>query len=167
MTPSLAKKLYQEIILSHHRAPHHFGPLPAATHRAKLSNPLCGDEVTISALVDGDVVSVCHFEGHGCALCRASASLLTDAIQGQNRHAIEQLSKLVFAFLQDSADSERDDRARADSGRLWWRCQGAGISPRRRCATLPWEALQQSPTSLGLTDVLRGSTLSPLRKTTV
>ena len=143
MTPSLAK-LYQEIILAHHRAPHHFGPLPAATHRAKLSNPLCGDEVTISAVVDGGVVSVCHFLGHGCALCRASASLLTDAIQGQNRHAIEQLSKLVFAFLQDSADSERDDQARADLGDLVALSGVREYPSRRRCATLPWEALHKA-----------------------
>lgn len=136
MNPSLAK-LYQEVILSHHREPHHFGPLPEATHHCKLSNPLCGDEVRIMLVVDASLVSRCHFEGHGCALCRASASLLTDAVKGQSIGFARELAELLQRFLSGPPEAEPPEGI-GDLGAL----SGVRDYPsRRRCATLPWEAL--------------------------
>ncbi len=141
MNPTLAK-LYQDVILSHHRAPHHFGPLDGATHRARLSNPLCGDEVIISAVVEGSNVSVCHFEGHGCALCRASASLLTDAVCGQNIQAISQLCEQLLAFLAPPEGTTEASQPSTELGDLAALSGVREYPSRRRCATLPWEALR-------------------------
>jgi len=137
MNPSLAK-LYQEVILSHHREPHHFGPLPDATHHCKLSNPLCGDEVRISLVISGDVIARCHFEGHGCALCRASASLLTDAVQTQTVASARRLTDCLLQFLSSPAQVDSPDGI----GDLVALSGVREYSSRRRCATLPWEALQ-------------------------
>ena len=149
MNPALAK-LYQEVILSHHRAPHHFGPLQGATHRAQLSNPLCGDEVIIAAILDGDHITACQFEGHGCALCRASASLLTDAVSGQSRQGAAQICEQLLAFLNAPQDESQESdpaalRATESSTELGDLAALSGVREypsRRRCATLPWEALR-------------------------
>lgn len=143
MTPELAK-LYQEVILAHHRAPHHFGPLATATHRARLTNPLCGDEVIIAAQVDGTVVTACHFEGHGCALCRASASLLTDAVTGRSRDQIERSCEQLLAFLQTPQSADAESQSAEELGDLRALSGVRDYPSRRRCATLPWEALRSA-----------------------
>lgn len=137
MNPSLAK-LYQEVILSHHREPHHFGPLVEATHQCKLKNPLCGDEVRISLVIAGECISRCHFEGHGCSLCRASASLLTDAVTEQTIAFARSLAERLLQFLRSADDSDSPEGI----GDLVALGGVREYSSRRRCATLPWEALQ-------------------------
>ncbi|MGE5187152.1 MAG: iron-sulfur cluster assembly scaffold protein [Acidobacteriota bacterium] len=69
--------LYRAVILDHDRAPRNCGPLAGATHEATVDNPLCGDVVTMRAIVDGDIVRAAAFEAHGCALARAGASMVT------------------------------------------------------------------------------------------
>lgn len=147
MNATLAK-LYQDVILSHHRDPHHFGPLPEATHRGQLSNPLCGDEVTIALVLEATPpatasISRCHFEGHGCAVCRASASLLTDAVWGLSVAAARGLADSLLQFLRSTPKSEGDQGTASGEG-LGDLVALSGVREypsRRRCATLPWEAL--------------------------
>ncbi len=136
MNAALAK-LYQDVILTHHRQPQHFGPLPDATQHARLVNPLCGDEVTVSVCIAAETISACHFEGHGCALCRASASLLTVSVRGQSVQQARALGQTLLTFLQQEEDSQTPEGI-GDLVAL----SGVREHPsRRRCATLPWEAL--------------------------
>lgn len=136
MNESLAK-LYQDVILTHHRKPHHFGPLPDATQQVRLVNPLCGDEVTIAVRIDQDTISACHFDGYGCALCRASASLLTLSVRGQSIEAVRALGHTLLTFLHADPASETPEGI----GDLIALCGVREHPSRRRCATLPWEAL--------------------------
>jgi len=71
------RQLYQDIVLEHHAHPRHAGPLATATHQARVDNPLCGDRVTLQLRVEGDRIAEARFEGDGCAISIASASLLT------------------------------------------------------------------------------------------
>ena len=74
--------LYQELILDHNRRPRNFGALPDATRTAQGHNPLCGDQLTLYVQLDGDRIAAISFEGSGCAISKASASLMTDAVKG-------------------------------------------------------------------------------------
>ncbi|HLF22291.1 MAG TPA: iron-sulfur cluster assembly scaffold protein, partial [Burkholderiales bacterium] len=72
------RELYQEVILDHHKHPRNFGRLAGANRHAEGFNPLCGDRITVYALVEGDTIRDLSFEGSGCAICMASASVMTD-----------------------------------------------------------------------------------------
>lgn len=81
---SASYELYQEQILDHYKKPRNKGPLPDATHTARDSNPLCGDEVVLHLRVDGsDRIADVSFEGQGCAISQASASMLTTLVKGR------------------------------------------------------------------------------------
>ena len=88
-------ELYQEVILDHNRRPRNFGALPTATHRANGHNPLCGDKLTLALEINGNQIVSAMFEGSGCAISKASASLMTDAIKG---HTIAEAETLFDAF---------------------------------------------------------------------
>ncbi|HET6462520.1 MAG TPA: SUF system NifU family Fe-S cluster assembly protein, partial [Candidatus Krumholzibacteria bacterium] len=77
------RELYQEMILDHHRHPRNFGKLQGANREAEGFNPLCGDRVTVYALMEGDRIQDLSFEGSGCAICIASCSLMTEAVKGR------------------------------------------------------------------------------------
>src|SRR5947208_17055254 len=89
------RDLYQEVILDHHRRPRNFGPLPEANHRAEGNNPLCGDRVTVYVDVAGDRIRDVSFEGAGCAISTASASLMTETLKGPS---VEAARSLVRGF---------------------------------------------------------------------
>ena len=125
------RELYQEVILDHNRSPRNFGPLEGANHTAKGHNPLCGDQVTINLIVDGDVVVDIHFEGSGCAISTASASVMTQLIKGKTISETEAL----FAGFHDLVMGKE---APQDMGKL---AVFAGVSEfpmRVKCATLCW-----------------------------
>ncbi len=83
--------LYQEVVLDHGRRPRNFGPLPDATHRAEGLNPLCGDHFVVHARVDGGLVREVRFEGTGCAISKASASVMTGVVKGKSPQQVEAL----------------------------------------------------------------------------
>src|SRR5215813_13154142 len=89
------RDLYQEVILDHNRRPRNFGPLPAANHQAEGNNPLCGDRVTVYVDVEGDRIRDVAFEGAGCAISTASASLMTEALKGRS---VEEARSLFRGF---------------------------------------------------------------------
>jgi nitrogen fixation protein NifU and related proteins len=134
------RELYQEIILDHSRHPRHFGALPAASHVAEGHNPLCGDRVKVYLRVDesGRIDDV-SFEGRGCAISVASASLMTDMLKGRR---IEEAETLMGGFLDlvkgEGANSlEGEDRERLEV------MAGVSAFPMRvKCATLPWHAMK-------------------------
>ena len=85
------RELYQAVILDHNNKPRNFGKLDGATHHAAGHNPLCGDELTVYVLLDGDVIADVRFEGSGCAISKASASLMTQSVKGKTTQEADAL----------------------------------------------------------------------------
>jgi nitrogen fixation NifU-like protein len=136
--------LYQATILDHDRAPRNRGPLPGATHEATIDNPLCGDVITVRASLAGGVVADIAFEGRGCALSQAAASIMTTMVRGAEPDAARRLAALFEQFVQTAPDAAAADELgelRAFSGVRRFRA-------RRQCAVLPFRALIQA---LGVT----------------
>ena len=134
------RELYQEIILDHSRHPRHFGALPAANHMAEGHNPLCGDRVKVYLKVDADErISDVSFEGRGCAISVASASLMTEMLKGRS---VAQAGKLMGGFIElvkgeDVQGLDADDRERLEV------MAGVSAFPMRvKCATLAWHAMK-------------------------
>ena len=138
--------LYRELILDHARSPRHFGKLPDATHTAEGINPLCGDKLKMYFRIDGDDrISDARFEGSGCAISVASASLLTDTVIGlQTEEALKYFSTLVTRLA--GAQSADDDNAGDGSNLGKLRAlEGVREFPSRvKCATLAWHALNSA-----------------------
>jgi nitrogen fixation NifU-like protein len=139
---SSLRELYQEVILDHSRHPRHFGVLEHATHKAEGYNPLCGDRVTVMLVLDGDDrVSDIKFEGKGCAISQASASLMTDMLAGRTK---EDAQKLMDGFLhlvkgEDAGALSADDREHLDA------MSGLSEFPMRvKCATLAWHTFSNA-----------------------
>jgi nitrogen fixation NifU-like protein len=105
------KELYRDVILDHNRRPRNFGALAGASHHAEGNNPLCGDRLSLALRLDGDRIADIRFEGSGCAISTASASLMTEAVKGKDRAAVRQLFEEVHALL-----TQPDARADAALG---------------------------------------------------
>ncbi len=136
------RELYQEVILDHSRHPRHFGPLDKATHKAEGYNPLCGDRVTVMLALDDDGrVADIKFQGKGCAISQASASLMTEMLAGRT---VEEAQKLMDGFLhlvkgEDAAGLSPDDREHLDV------MSGISEFPMRvKCATLAWHTFKSA-----------------------
>jgi nitrogen fixation protein NifU and related proteins len=136
------RELYQEVILDHSRHPRHFGKLDHATNTAQGYNPLCGDRVTVSLIVGSDDrVTDIKFEGKGCAISQASASLMTDMIVGRT---VAEAEKLMSGFLElvkgeNVVGLDDDDREKLDV------MAGVSAFPMRvKCATLAWHTMKSA-----------------------
>ncbi|HEY6027441.1 MAG TPA: SUF system NifU family Fe-S cluster assembly protein, partial [Pseudolabrys sp.] len=88
---TVSQQLYQEVILDHNRKPRNWGTLADATHKAEGLNPLCGDHLYLSLKLKDDAVEALGFEGESCAICKASASMMTTAVKGKSRGDAEQM----------------------------------------------------------------------------
>lgn len=131
--------LYQGVILEHNRHPHNLGPLAEATHLATVHNALCGDRITLRLRVAEDAIAEARFEGEGCALSRAAASLLTERVRGGTVAGAQELAGELVRFLGKGAGA--DEAVRERLGELV-ALEGVREFPSRlRCATLPAEAL--------------------------
>ena len=138
------RELYQETILDHSKSPKNFGKLDAATHRAQGYNPLCGDEVQVYVIVDGDRVADISFEGHGCAISTASASLMTEALKGKTKDEAMALFRRLHEAVTGSAPADDAQPADIDLGKLAV-LEGVRQYPLRvKCATLAWHALRNA-----------------------
>ena len=137
------RELYRELILDHARSPRHFGKLPTVTHMAEGINPLCGDKLKIYFQIDA-TGRICDaaFEGSGCAISVASASLLTDTVIGLPvADALEYFSAVVHSLTGDLSQQSGD---RPDLGKLK-ALEGVREFPARvKCATLAWHALHSA-----------------------
>lgn len=137
------RELYRELILDHARSPRHFGKLPDATHSAEGINPLCGDKLRMYFRIDSDNrISDACFEGSGCAISVASASLLMDTVIGLNTDDALKYFSAFVGRLTGRQDSENDDTdAGINLGKLS-ALEGVKEFPSRvKCATLAWHAL--------------------------
>jgi nitrogen fixation NifU-like protein len=131
--------LYQDVILEHNRSPRNFRRIEQADRHAQGHNPLCGDQLTVWLKLDGDRVSDVSFEGSGCAISKASASLMTTAVKGKTRSEIARLFQRFHQVV--TGQSVRDDDP-VELGKL---AVFGGISAfpvRVKCATLSWHALK-------------------------
>jgi nitrogen fixation NifU-like protein len=128
------RDLYQEVILDHNRRPRNFGPLPAANRRAEGHNPLCGDRVTVYLDVEGGRIRDVSFEGAGCAISTASASLMTEALKGLS---LEEARTLFHGFHELVTKGDEGE----DLGKLAVFTGVREYPMRVKCATLAWHTL--------------------------
>lgn len=134
-------ELYQEVILDHNKRPRNFGKLAGATSYAHGINPLCGDDFHVYVKMEGDVVRAAGFEGSGCAISKASASLLTVAVEGKKLAEVVALEKNFIGLLTKENPT---DAQRTGVGRLQF-FEGVRKFPIRvKCATLAWRALEEA-----------------------
>jgi len=130
------EELYQEVILDHYRRPRNHGELPGANRNAEGYNPLCGDRLTVYLKFEDGVVKGVSFEGSGCAISQASASVMTSALTGKNRAEIQALFDRFRAVVSGKG-SEEDALALGELGAM----SGVSQFPTRvKCATLAWHA---------------------------
>lgn len=132
-------ELYQEMILDHNKSPRNFRSLPNADNSAEGYNPLCGDKVTVYLKMDEGVITEISFEGAGCAISTASASLMTEAVKGKHATDVEQIFR-QFRGLVKGAIFTADELL--SLGKLA-ALQGVSQFPVRvKCATLAWHTLR-------------------------
>lgn len=141
------KELYRRTVLTHSRHPHHFGRLAGADKSATGHNPLCGDKCVVYLRIDNGNLQDVAFEGAGCAICMASASIMTDAVMGQPLADAEKTAAdVLLAF---------DRNPPADSPVLHGEMAALGgvrdFPTRIRCATLPWQTLRAALQDTGET----------------
>lgn len=136
------RELYQDIILDHSKHPRHFGPLEHATHHANGHNPLCGDRITIHLIVgaDGRIAEI-KFEGRGCAISQASASLMTDMLSGRSRDEAE---KLMTGFLHLVKGEDASGLSEDDMEILQVMAGVSAFPMRVKCATLAWHTMKSA-----------------------
>ncbi len=137
------EELYQEIILDHSKRPRNFGPLPGATVTVKGDNPSCGDEVELAVKLTPDAIETVKFTGHGCAICMASASLMTVKIKGRPRGEVINMIHTFRDMLVKAAESELPD----SFGDLQVFAAVRRFPQRVKCAILAWRALDQALSS--------------------
>jgi len=132
--------LYQEIILEHNRRPRNYGPMEGADREVAGRNPLCGDEMTLWLRFEGDVIADARFVGQGCAVSKASASLMTAAVKGKPRAEVETMFERVHRMITTGLpESEREGMGSLAA------LGGVSRFPIRvKCASLPWHALRQA-----------------------
>ena len=131
------KELYRDVIVDHNRAPRNFRKIPDADRRIEGFNPLCGDKLTVYVKLEGDTIKDLSFEGSGCAISVASASLMTERLKGKTRAEAEKLFETMHALLT------RDDAA-TDAESLGKLAALSGVREfpsRVKCASLCWHTL--------------------------
>jgi nitrogen fixation protein NifU and related proteins len=132
------RELYQQVILDHNKSPRNFRELPNPTSRVEGFNPLCGDHYTLFLKLDGDTIKEVTFTGSGCAISKASASVMSSTVKGKSRDEAERLFDTFHKLV--TGDTSRLDAA--ELGRL---AAFSGVSEfpaRVKCATLAWHTLR-------------------------
>ena len=141
------KALYQEVILDHNKKPRNYGMLEHASHHAQGHNPLCGDHLSVALQLQGETIDQIAFQGESCAICKASASMMTAAVKGKTR---EQAQALVQEFLA-MATGKLDLSQPNQIGRLAVFAGVRDLPTRVKCAILPWHTLQAALNSVAST----------------
>lgn len=131
--------LYQEVILDHNRRPRNWGSLADATRTAEGFNPLCGDRLKLHVKIEGDRLTGVAFEGSGCAISKASASLMTDAVKGRTLGEALDLFDRVHIMLTTPMDESVDE---ASVGKLAVLAGVREFPTRVKCASLAWHTLK-------------------------
>ena len=133
--------LYQQLIIEHNRSPRNFRTLPDANRSAEGDNPLCGDRINLQVKLEDDVIKDIGFQGSGCAISRASASLMTAAVQGRTTTEASKLFDLFHGMVTAHPDAPVDTAALGKLAAL----AGVRRFPGRvKCATMAWHTLQNA-----------------------
>lgn len=132
------RELYQQVILDHNKAPRNFKKLEHSSHEAEGYNPLCGDKITIYVFLENDIVKDISFQGSGCAISKASASLMSSIVKGKPKAEAEELFNkfhdLITGKLGDNPDIE-------DLGKLAVFAGVKEFPARVKCASLAWHTM--------------------------
>jgi nitrogen fixation protein NifU and related proteins len=131
-------ELYQNVILEHNRSPRNYRVMADADRQAEGNNPLCGDRLTVWIKLDGDLITDVTFHGMGCAISRASASLMTAAVKGKSRQEAEKLFELFHRLVMGTAKSAAPETL----GKLAVFSGVSDYPTRVKCASLPWHTLK-------------------------
>lgn len=135
------RELYQQVIIDHSRHPRNYKELEHPSHSAEGYNPLCGDQITVYLVVEGDRVTDVSFKGSGCAISKASASLMTAAVKGKTVAEAEEL----FARFREMVTSERGAEVDEEAlGKLTVLSGVREFPVRVKCATLAWHTLHNA-----------------------
>jgi nitrogen fixation NifU-like protein len=133
------RELYQEVILDHNRRPRNYREMPDATRRSEGFNPLCGDRLTLFVVLDGEVIREVSFVGSGCAISKASASLLTEAVKGRTLAQARALFERFHHMVTLAPDKTEDF---SDLGKLAVLGGVREFPMRVKCASLAWHTLK-------------------------
>jgi nitrogen fixation NifU-like protein len=139
MSDAELRDLYQEVILDHNKRPRNYRVMDDANHRADGHNPLCGDRVTVFVRLAGDRIEDVSFQGSGCAISKASASLMTDRVKGQSLAEVDALFQDFQTMVTSSPDSEIETES---MGKLAVFAGVREFPSRVKCASLAWHALK-------------------------
>jgi len=132
------RDLYQEVILEHSKAPRNFRELQSADHKAEGYNPLCGDRFTVYVQMQGDSIQDIGFQGSGCAISKASASMMTQSLKGKTRSEADEL----FSRFHKVVTGQIANGNKAELGKLAVFSGVSEFPTRVKCATLAWHTLQ-------------------------
>jgi nitrogen fixation NifU-like protein len=138
------RELYQSVILDHYKKPRNYGRPPGADREAEGVNPLCGDHVHVYAKLDGDRVAELGFEGSGCAISTAAASLMTQAVKGHTTAEVRDLFDRYHDLVTGQGDVDPDGL-----GKLAVLAGVREFPARVKCATLSWHALRAALDGVG------------------
>ena len=130
--------LYQQVILDHSKSPRNFRVLPDANRHAQGHNPVCGDNITLYLRMDGDRVADASFQGSGCAISKASSSILTETLKGKTKAEVKELFEKVRAMVTTGQTPE------GDLGKLAVFTGVHKFPARVKCASLSWKTLEQA-----------------------
>ena len=131
-------ELYQQVILDHNKKPRNFRKLETSNHSAEGYNPLCGDQLTVYLNLEDDQVKEVAFEGSGCAISKASASMMTQAVKGKSKEQAEELFKEFHSMVTGELDEETEE---SNLGNLRIFAGVREFPVRVKCATLPWHTM--------------------------
>jgi len=140
------RELYQQVIFDHNKKPRNFHNLQGANRTAEGYNPLCGDQVTVYLQLEGDVIRNISFQGTGCAISRASASMMTDSLKGKTKAEAEALFDRVHKMLTGEPDTKADPQ---DLGKLAALSGICEFPARVKCASLAWHTLHAALNEAG------------------
>ena len=130
------RELYQETILDHHKKPRNFRKLAGECRHLEGYNPLCGDKITVYLKLDGDVIRDISFQGSGCAISTASASMMTEILKGKTRPQAEEIFRMFHNLVTGQESKEED------LGKLAVFSGVREFPVRVKCATLAWHTFQ-------------------------
>ena len=131
-------ELYQQVILDHNKKPRNFRKVETANHSAEGYNPLCGDHLTVYLDLENDLVKDVGFEGSGCAISKAAASMMTQAVKGKSKEHAENLFQQFHSMVTGELDTETEENS---LGNLKIFAGVREFPVRVKCATLPWHTL--------------------------
>jgi len=135
------RELYQEVILDHNKKPRNFGVLEGATQVAQGHNPLCGDNVTVYLHVEGDTIQDISFNGSGCAISKASASLMTSALKGKT---VAEAETIFQSFRELVTGPEASEEVLEEMGKLAVFSGVRDYPARVKCASLAWHTVHNA-----------------------